>query len=154
MIVLPLLGIQVIQGTDSSGSTAELPVVAGGKRHITSITSLRYGNATSAICTTRVPINMFDYERPGANITIKGSIAMNLQGDAEKRKLLIEDQVSTNNRDLQQIENAIDEEAQFGISVKLKRSNVLKEEQILFLNSASKILTSIGSLVVVTYAIW
>ena len=97
---------------------------------------------------------MFDYERPGANITIKGSIAMNLQGDAEKRKLLIEDQVSTNNRDLQQIENAIDEEAQFGISVKLKRSNVLKEEQILFLNSASKILTSIGSLVVVTYAIW
>ena len=144
----------MIEGTDSSRNTIKLPAVADGKASITSITSLRYENATSAICTTRVPSNMFDYERPGANITIKGSIAMNLQGDAEKRKLLIEDQVSTNNRDLQQIENAIDEEAQFGISVKLKHSNVLKEEQILFLNSASKILTSIGSLVVVTYAIW
>ena len=75
MIVLPLLGMHVIEGTDASGSTMELPVVAGGKASITSITSLRYGNATSAICTTRVPINMFDYERADAKITIKGTKA-------------------------------------------------------------------------------
>ena len=154
MIVLPLLGMQVIEGTDASGSTTELPVVAGGKASITSITSLRYGNATSAICTTRVPINMFDYELADAKITIKGSIAMNLQADVEERKLLIEDQVSTKNRDLQQLDNAMDEEAQFGISVNLKRSDIVREEQILFLNSASKILASISPLVVVVYAIW
>jgi len=144
----------VIEGTDSSGNTMELPVVADGKASITSITSLRYGNATSAICTTRVPINMFDYERPDASIIIKGSVTMNLQGNVEERKLLIEDKVSTNNRDLQQLENAMDKEAQFDISVNLKHSNIVKEEHILFLNSASKILASIGSLVIVAYAIW
>jgi len=144
----------VIEGTDASGSTTELPVVAGGKASITSITSLRYGNATSAICTTRAPINMFDYERADAKITIKGSVAMNLQGNAEERKLLIEDQVSTKNRHLQQLGNAMDEEAQFGISVNLKRSDIVKEEQISFLNSASNIFTSIGPLVVFAYAIW
>ena len=154
MIVLPLLGMQVIEGTDATGSTMELSVVAGGKASITSITSLRYRNATSAICTTRVPINMFDYERTDAKITIKGSVAMNFQGNAEERKLLIEDQVSTKNRHLQQLDNAMDEEAQFGISVNLKRSDIDKEEQVLFLNSASKILASIGPLVVVAYAIW
>eukprot|EP00585_Thalassiosira_rotula_P024085 CAMPEP_0196256190 /NCGR_PEP_ID=MMETSP0913-20130531/55717_1 /TAXON_ID=49265 /ORGANISM="Thalassiosira rotula, Strain GSO102" /LENGTH=79 /DNA_ID=CAMNT_0041543689 /DNA_START=13 /DNA_END=252 /DNA_ORIENTATION=- len=79
---------------------------------------------------------------------------MNLQGNVEERKLLIEDKVSTNNRDLQQLENAMDKEAQFDISVNLKHSNIVKEEQILFLNSASKILASIGSLVIVAYAIW
>ena len=149
-----MFGIQVIEGTDASGSTTELPVVAGGKASITSITSLRYANATSVICTTRVPINMFDYELVDAEITIKGSVAMDLQGNAEERKLLIEDQVSTKNRDLQQLDNTMDEEAQFGISVNLKRSDIVKEEQILFLNSASKILASIGPLVVVAYAIW
>ena len=79
---------------------------------------------------------------------------MNLQGNVEERKLLIEDQVSTNNRDLQQLENAMDKEAQFDISVNLKHSDIVKEEQILFLNSVSKILTSIGSLVIVAYVIW
>jgi len=144
----------VIEGTDASGSITELSVVADGEASIKSITSLRYRNATSAICTTRVPINMFDYELADAKITIKGSVAMNLQGNAEERKLLIEDQVSTKNRDLQQLDNAMDEEAQFGISVNLKRSVIVEEEQILFLNSASKILVSIGPLVVVAYAIW
>ena len=153
MIVLPLLGMQVIEGTDALGSTKELSVVADGKASIKSITSLRYRNATSVICTTRVPINVFDYELVDAKITIKGSVAMNLQGDAEERKLLIEDQVSTKNRDLQQLDNAMDEEAQFDISVNLKRSDIVKEEQISFLNSASKILTSIVPLVVVAYVV-
>lgn len=144
----------VIEGTDASGNTTELSVVAGGIASIKSITSLRYVNATSAMCTTRVPINMFDYELADAEITIKGSVAMNLQADAEERKLLIEDQVSTKNRDLQQLDNDMDGEAQFGISVNLKRSDIVKEEQISFLNSASKILTSIVPLVVVACAVW
>ena len=154
MIVLPLLVVQVIEGTDASGNTTELSVVAGGIASIKSITSLQFRNDTSAICTTRVPINMFDYELVDAKITIKGSVAMDLQGNAEERKLLIEDQVSTKNRDLQQLDNVMDEEAQFGISVNLKRSDIDKEEQVFFLNSASKILASIGPLVVVVYAIW
>ena len=154
MIVILILGMQVIKGTAVSGSATELPVVAGGVASIISITSLRYGNATSAICTTRVPINMFDYEGSDAKITIKGSVAMNFQGDAEERKLLIENQVPTKNRHLQQLANAMDEEAQFGISVNLKRSDIVEEEQISFLNSASKILASISPLVVVAYAIW
>mmetsp|Transcript_16832 Transcript_16832/g.27203 ORF Transcript_16832/g.27203 Transcript_16832/m.27203 type:complete len:98 (+) Transcript_16832:229-522(+) len=97
---------------------------------------------------------MFDYEGADAKITIKGSVAMNLRDAKKKRQLLAEDQVSTKNRDLQQLDNSVGEEVQFGISVNLKHSDAVKEEQISLLNSASNILTSISSLVVVAYAIW
>ena len=144
----------MINGTDLSKDHKELTVLAGGKAFIPSITTLRYVNTTSAVCTTRVPINMFDYEGADAKITIKGSVAMNFQNTKKERQLLTKDQVSTKNRDLQQFENSIGEEVQFGILVNLKYSDVVKEEQISLLNSASKILTSIGSLVVVAYVIW
>ena len=97
---------------------------------------------------------MFDYEGVDAKITIKGSVAMNFQDTKKERQLLTKDQVSTKNRDLQQFDNSLGEEVQFGILVNLKHSDIVKEEQISLLNSASKILTSIGSLVVVAYVIW
>jgi hypothetical protein len=78
---------------------------------------------------------------------------MNLQDPKKERKLLTKNQVSTKNRDLQQLDNSVGKEVQFGILVNLKYSDVVKEEQIYLLNSASKILTSIGSLAVLANVI-
>ena len=143
----------MINGTDLSKDHKELSVLAGGKAYFPAITTLRYVNTTSTVCTTRVPINMFDYDGADAKITIKGSVAMNLQDPKKERKLLTKNQVSTKNRDLQQFDNSVGEEVQFGILVNLKNSDTVKEEQISLLNSASKILTSIGSLAVLANVI-
>ena len=96
---------------------------------------------------------MFDYDGADAKIIIKGSVAMNLQDPKKERKLLTKNQVSTKNRDLQQLDNSVGKEVQFGILVNLKYSDVVNEEQISLLNSASKILTSIGSLAVLANVI-
>lgn len=93
----------------SSGFKApydELKIVNNAAAVIDAITSLVQPNATSAVVTTRLPVNVIDYDTEGT-VTIEGTATMKFQGG--RRRL------AAAGRALQ----AGEEDAAFGISISL-----------------------------------
>ena len=135
----------MINGIDDQEKNSQLTVMADGKASIPSITSFRFVNTTHAICTTRVPINMFDYERDDASIIVAGALTTNLQGSTPARKLRRASEADTKGHILQD-SDAVDQEALFDFSVNLKSGESAEEEEISLLKSDAEVLVGFKGL--------
>lgn len=150
----------VIKGVDDQEKYSQLTVMADGKASIPSITSFRFVNTTHFICTTRVPINMFDYERDDASIIVEGALTTDLQGNSPARKLMITSGAVTKGRILQESDDAADKEALFDLSVNLKSGESAEEEETFLLESDAEPLVGLEGLFIIwklfatVYAFW
>ncbi len=110
--------------------------MANGHSSLPAITSFRFVNRTSFVLSTRIPVNLFDFQAENAFINVEGSITLDLKGSAKSRQLQVVG-VESKHRQLQS-NGAIEDKASFGVSINLKPGEFSGEGKLPVVMSASK----------------